>query len=195
MFAFGNKHPYHEVVMSTRIKTNSPVALAVHDQRAYIVNGSKSAAYCGSLRSGVGIPYDITTKSGKPIADDILGVIGRAIEKNGVTLHKVVTRSGLAKESVTEELIKTSAPRSLYIGIHEWKTDTYVNADLYCLVILQVLDNKGNILAENTVKANREGFGGNFWNPKKAAKKGALKALKMKMEELINEPNILNTFE
>lgn len=195
MFAFANKHPYHEVVISTQIKSNNPVALAVHDQRHYVLDGSKSATFCGSMRSGVGIPYDITTKSGKPIADDILEVVGRAIEKNGVKLHKVATRSGLTKDAIVAELSKTQAARSLYINIMEWKTDTYMKADLFCLVNLQVLDTKGNVVAENSVKANREAFGGSFWNPKKAAKKGALKALKMKMEALINEPNVLKAFE
>ena len=173
MFAFANKHPYHEVVMSTEIKSNNPLAIAIHDQRHYVVDGSKSATFVGSLRSGVGIPYDITTKSGKPLADDMLEVAGRAIEKNGVKLHKVVTRSGLSKEDVVAELKKTQAPRSLYFNIMEWKTDTYMKADLYC----------------------REGFGGSFWNPKKAAKKGSLKAVKLKMEALVNDPNILKAIE
>jgi len=195
MFAFANKHPYHEVVMSTEIKSNNPLAIAIHDQRQYVVDGSKSATFVGSLRSGVGIPYDITTKSGKPLADDMLEVVGRAIEKNGVKLHKVATRSGLSKEDVIAELNKTQAPRSLYFNIMEWKTDTYMKADLYCLVNLQVLDNKGNVLAEKSVKASRESFGGSFWNPKKAAKKGSLKALKLKMEALINDPKVLNAFE
>lgn len=195
MFAFANKHPYHEVAMSTEIKSNNPLAIAIHDQRHYVVDGSKSATFVGSLRSGVGIPYDITTKSGKPLADDMLEVVGRAIEKNGVKLHKVVTRSGLSKEDVIAELNKTQAPRSLYFNIMEWKTDTYMKADLYCLVNLQVLDNSGKVLAESSVKASREGFGGSFWNPKKAAKKGSLKALKLKMEALVNDPNILKAIE
>lgn len=195
MFAFGNKHPYHEVIISTQIKSNNPVALAIHDQRQYVVDGSKSATYCGNLRSGVGIPYDITTKSGKPFADDILDVVGKALEKNSINLNKVATRSGLTKEAVIAELVKTQAPRSLYIRILEWKTDTYMKADLYCLVLLQVLDNNGNIVAENSVKTSREAFGGSFWSPQKAAKKGALKAVKMKMEALINEPNIIKAFE
>lgn len=194
MFAFSNKHPYHEVVMSTDIKSSNPIALAIHDQRHYVLDGSKSATFCGSLRSGVGIPYDITTKSGKPLADDMLEVIGRAIEKNGIKLHKVATRSGLTKDAVVAELKKTQADRSLYINILEWKTDTYMKADLYCLVNLQILDNNGNVVAENSVKASSEGFGGSFWNPKKAAKKGALKALKMKMEALLNAPNVLKAF-
>ncbi len=195
MFAFGNKHPYHEAEVTTPLKSSRPIALAVHDQRHYVVDGSKSGTFCGSLRSGVGIPYDISTKSGKTLAEDILEVTGKAIEKNGNKLVKVVTRSGLIKDAVIAELVKTQAPRALYVDILEWKTDTYVKADLYCLINLQVLDNDGNVLAENSVKASREPFGGSFWNPKKAAKKGALKALKIKMEELLNHPDILKAFE
>ncbi|HOV12644.1 MAG TPA: hypothetical protein PLL90_12865 [Bacteroidales bacterium] len=195
MFAFGNKHPYHEVGISTQIKSPQAIALAVHDQRHYVANGTKKATYCGSLRSGVGIPYDITTKSGKPLADDVLEVISHALQKNGNSVHQVTTQPGKSKETILAELTATQAPHGLYISIQEWKTDTYMNADLYCLVLLQVLDNNGNVLAENNVKASREAFGGSFWNPKKAAKKGALKALKMKLEALINHPIVLDVFK
>jgi hypothetical protein len=195
MFAFGNKHPYHEVVISAQSKSNNPIALAVHDQRHYIVNASKSATFIGSMRSGVGIPYDITTKSDKPLADDFLGIIKQAMEKAGNKLFIVPTRSGLSKEEVYSELSKTQAPRSIYIDIREWKTDTYMKADLYCLVNLYVLDQNGATIAETSVKANAEGFGGSFWNPKKAAKKGALKAVKLKLEALINDKVVVKALE
>jgi hypothetical protein len=195
MFAFGNKHPYHEVVISAQIKSNNPIAIAVHDQRHYVVNASKSATFIGSMRSGVGIPYDITTKSDKPVADDFLGIIKEAMEKSGNKLLIVPTRSGLSKEEVISELKKTQAPRSIYIDIREWKTDTYMKADLYCLVNLYVMDQNGDTIAETSVKANAEAYGGSFWNPKKAAKKGALKAVKLKLEALINDKVIVKALE
>ena len=184
MFAFGNKHPYHEVVLASPIKSTTPIAIAIHDQRHYVVNASKSATFCGSMRSGVGIPYDITTKSGKPVADDMLGIVCNALEKNGNTVHKIVTRSGLSKDAVLAELRTTQADKQIYISLHEWKTDTYMKADLYCFVTMEVFDKEGKVIAENAIKANAEGYGGSFWNPKKAAKKGALKALKLKLDVL-----------
>jgi hypothetical protein len=195
MFAFGNKHPYHEVVIGTQIKSNYPISLAIHDQRHYVVNAGKSATFIGNMRSGVGIPYDITTKSGKPVADDFLGIIQKAMEKAGNKLHMVQTRSGLTKEEVYSELLKTRSPRSIYIDIREWKTDTYMKADLYCLVNLYVLNEKGETIAETSVKANAEGYGGSFWNPKKAAKKGALKAVKLKLEALLNDKVVVKALE
>jgi hypothetical protein len=195
MFAFGNKHPYHEVAISTQIKSNNPIAIAVHDQRHYVVNASKSATFIGSMRSGVGIPYDITTKSDKPVADDFLGIIKQAMEKAGNKLYIVPTRSGLTREEVLAELAKTQASRSIYIDIREWKTDTYMKADLYCLVNLYILDQNGETIAETSVKANAEAYGGSFWNPKKAAKKGALKAVKLKLEALLNDKVIVKALE
>jgi hypothetical protein len=195
MFAFGNKHPYHEVVISTLIKSNDPIAIAIHDQRYYVVNASKSATFIGSMRSGVGIPYDITTKSEKPLVDDFLDVIKQAMEKSGNKLFIVPTRSGLSKEDILSELARTQALRRIYIDIREWKTDTYMKADLYCLIHLYVFDQNNEIIAETSVKANAEGYGGSFWNPKKAAKKGALKAVKLKLEALLNENVIVKALE
>jgi len=195
MFAFGNKHPYHEVVISTQIKSNHPIAVAVHDQRHYVVNAGKSATFIGSMRSGVGIPYDITTKSDKPVADDFQNIIKSALEKAGNKVHMVQTRSGLNKSDVYSELTKTGAARSVYVDIREWKTDTYMKADLFCLVNLSVLDKDGETMAETSVKANAEAYGGSFWNPKKAAKKGALKAVKLKLEALLNDKVIVKALE
>lgn len=195
MFAFGNKHPYHEVVISTQIKSSSPVAIAVHEQRPYVVNASKLSTFCGSMRSGVGIPYEITTKSGKPLAEDMLEIILTAFSKAGVKAIPVTTRSGLSKQAFVDELKKAEAARSIYISILEWKTDTYMNASLYCLLHLEVYDSSGNLIAENSVKSSGDNFGGSFWNPKKAAKKGSLKAMKLKLEALLNEPSVIKAFE
>jgi hypothetical protein len=191
MFAFGNKHPYHEVVISSQIKSNNPIAIAVHDQRYYEVNASKSATFIGSIRSGVGIPYDITTKSDKPLAEDFLGIIKQSMESAGNKIITIPTHSGLSKEEVLSELAKTQAFRRIYIDIREWKTDTYMKADLYCLMHLYVFGQNNEIIAETSVKANAEGYGGSFWNPKKAAKKGALIAVKLKLEALLNDKVIV----
>ncbi|MEI6123321.1 MAG: hypothetical protein WCQ95_06800 [Bacteroidota bacterium] len=195
MFAFGNKHPYHEVVITTPIKSTTPIAIAIHDQRQYIIDASKSATFCGSMRSGVGIPYDITTKSDKPVADDMLGILCSALEKNGNPVIKVLTRSGLSKKAVITLLNETQAEKQIYISIHEWKTDTYMKADLYCFVTLDVYNKNGEIIAENSIKANAEAYGGSFWNPKKAARKGALLAVKLKLDLLLNSEKIVKIFD
>ncbi len=195
MFAFGNKHPYHEVVLSTPIKSSSSIAIAVHDQRHYVVDASKSATFCGSMRSGVGIPYDITTKSDKPVADDMLDIIYHALAKNGNNVIKVATRSGLHKKDILGLLSESKAQKQVYICIHEWKTDTYMKADLYCYLTLDVYDQNGIILVENDVKASAESYGGSFWNPKKAARLGALKAVKLKLDLLLNTEKVVKAIE
>jgi len=195
MFAFGNKHPYHEVSIGTQIKTNNTIAIAIHDQRHYVANASKSATFTGILRSGVGIPYDITTKSGNTLADDFLGIVKRALEKNGNNLKIVSTQSGMKKEEILSQLTKTGATHALYMDIREWKTDTYMKADLYCYINLSVFNQQGEQIAETSIKANAEPYGGSFWNPKKAAKKGALKAVKLKLEALINDDMIVKALQ
>ena len=129
------------------------------------------------------------------MADDFIGIVKNALEKNGNNLKIVITRSGLSKEDVLSELMKTGAARQMYMDIREWKTDTYMKADLYCLVHLTVFDQNGNTLAETNIKSNAEAFGGSFWNPKKAAKKGALKAVKLKLEALINDNIVVKALQ
>ena len=191
MFAFANKHPYHEVVISTPIRSKFPIAIAVHDRRRYVVEGTKQETFCGNMRSGVGIPFDISTKSDQPLADDFMGIMKHALEKNGNQINIIPTRANLNKDYVHSRLLAENLPRIMYIEILEWKIDTYVKADLYCYINITVMNQNGEIMGEATVKANREPYGGSFWNPKKAARQGALKAVKLKLEALLNDSVIL----
>lgn len=193
MFAFGNKHPYNEVSIGCKINSSKSIAIAVHDQRSYVMDSGKTPDYCGNMRSGVGIPYDIHTKSGIPVAAEMENIICNAMIKNGNTVQKVATSHAQKTEQVIENLKITNADRLIYIKMLEWKTDTYMKADLYCLMQLFAYNSTGELIAETTVKASREAFGGSFWNPKKAARKGALKALKLKLEALINDDTIIKT--
>ena len=169
MFAFGNKHPYDEVSIGCKILSSKKIAIAVHDQRSYVLDSSKVPSYCGNMRSGVGIPYDITTKSGNPVATEMDSIIFNALVKCGNSVQKITTSPQQKTDQVIENLKITDADRLIYIKILEWKTDTYMKADLYCLINLFVYNPDGELLAETTVKASREPFGGSFWNPKKAA--------------------------
>jgi uncharacterized protein YdaT len=191
MFAFGNKHPYDEVSIGCKINSSKSIAIAVHDQRAYVLDSGKTPDYCGNMRSGVGIPYDIHTKSGVAVASEMLTIICNAMIKNGTSVQKVVTTHAQKTDQVIENLKNTHADKLVYIKILEWKTDTYMKADLYCLMNLFVYNQQGDLIVETTVKASREAYGGSFWNPKKAARKGALKALKLKLEALVNDDTIV----
>ena len=191
MFAFANKHPYHEVVISIPIRSKHPIAIAVHDRRRYVVDGTKQETYCGNMRSGVGILFDISTKSDQPLADDFMGILKHALKKNGNQLTIIPTRADENKTYVQSGLLTLKLPRLIYIEILEWKIDTYVKADLYCFLNLTILNQNGEVIGESTVKACREPYGGSFWNPKKAAQKGALNAVKMKLETLLNDEVVL----
>lgn len=147
------------------------------------------------MRSGVGIPYDILTKSEKPLAEEMQMIIKSALEKNGNRITSFSTNFIKTDSEILNEMYKNQHSFNLYIDIREWKTDTYIKADLYCLMTLYIYNASGTLLAETTVKANREAYGGSFWNPKKAARKGALKAVKLKLEALINDEVVLRTLE
>lgn len=189
MIAFKNKHSYHDVLLNIPYSGIS-LALAIHDRRPYITNGSKPATFVGSMRSGVGIPYDINTKSGVALASDFAQSLLQSFQKKGNSITHLNITHNETTDAVLQKLISSAEPLKLYLSIHEWKTDTYINVDLYCNINLKVYDQSGNCLAEKSIITERENHGGSFWNPVKHARKVAPRAFKIKTELLLDAPEI-----
>ena len=194
MFAFSNRHAYHDTVVSLPYTGNSRVAISVHDRRHYVTDGSKHPNFVGSMRSGVGIPYDISTKTKLALAEDMLGSLAASFGRKGFQVEKANASHTESPETVLGRLHGQSADRKIIMTLYEWKTDTYMNADLFCFVTLQVFDAGNNLLGESSIKAEREGYGGSFWNPVKHARRVAPKAFKLKMDALFGHENIRKAF-
>src|SRR5437763_1752035 len=85
----GRKHAYHNG--SPRMTARGPmsVALVVQDQRAPVLSGAKGPDFVGFQRSGFGIPYDVTTASGRPLADDFATSIRHGLQRAGYRVTAV----------------------------------------------------------------------------------------------------------
>ena len=65
---------------SFAVSPGGTVAVTVADERAYVVDGTKSASFAGIVRDGFGMPSDVNTESGAALADDIAAAIAAGIE-------------------------------------------------------------------------------------------------------------------
>ncbi len=69
--AVGNTYEYRLPRLPLSVQGNSAIGLAVTDQRPYILDGDKDPNFVGLQRGGYGNPFDVTTASGRPMAEDM----------------------------------------------------------------------------------------------------------------------------
>jgi len=189
MFAAGNRHPYHEVDVTFNLKGSGNILLAVHDQRIEMITTNKPPNFVGYMRSGVGIPYAITTKSGQPFAVDVANVVAKGLGKCGFTVKIMPTSQTETHEQLVEKMKATNSGMMVVLHFTEWHSDSYQAVWYNYNVVLQVYDATGKFLGQKQIEG-KEHVGTTMWNPVKLAKKNMPPALKARLEEIFNSPEI-----
>jgi hypothetical protein len=138
-------------------KYNMPhVALAVIDKRPYVLDGEKSPSYSGTQRSLGGIPYDVNTASGKPLAEDLQGLIGNTLKKYGVIVDNTTLLSMHIAESEAVKEISTKKLMAILISLNEWRTHIYINPIFYYDIKMSIIDTNASILATTSNQGEKE---------------------------------------
>lgn len=179
--AIGNKHGYAGTA-DFGVQGARAVAVATQDLRPYVVAKEKTPDFVGLQRGGFGNPFDITTESGKALAEDFSATIARSLERKGFK-STVVVVAGQADADPRALVQRAGAERLAMVTIREWKTDTYQNTGLYYDLTLRVFDSAGAELASNTVNGSDD-LGGSFMNPPAHAKSAVPVAFQKKLEQL-----------
>lgn len=185
--AIGNTHRYDLGDAAFKVKSDKSVAVASLDMRPYVRSGHKTASFVGLMRGGFGNPFDVTTGSGRPLAQDVTTSLVASFTKSNMKATAVNVAPTASESAARETLLKSGADRFILFLIREWKTDTFVNTGLIHDVSLKVLGKEGAELAEKTLKG-REELGG-LMVPADA-RGHAEKAFRRKLEEAVNDPRV-----
>jgi hypothetical protein len=154
------------------------------------VSGDKDGDFVGLQRGGFGNPFDVTTQSGKTLAEDFVSDIVAALRKRGVAAVPVAVKAGAQSGEVAQALIATTKDRGLTLTLSEWKSDTYTNTALKYDIEAKVFDKQGRQLAA-VAKQGEEDLGGSLMNPPAHAKDAVPRAFKAILENLLNAPEIV----
>jgi hypothetical protein len=187
--AVGQHHSYRKVDPTLPVSGNVAIAVATHDQRQYIMNGDKQPSFVGLQRSGAGIPYAVTTESGRPLAEDFTEVIHDALEKAGYRPESVLVDDRTSQQECIQRLAATGAERLVLVTLRDWKSDTYNNTGLHYDLRLDVYDGSGGQLATTELRG-KDDLGGSVWNPLGHAKRAVPEAFSRKLEQLFSAPRI-----
>lgn len=191
--AVGNKYAYHDMVANIGATGTKTVSMATHDRRPYVVDGEKRPDFTGTQRGGFGNPFDVSTETGKALAEDMTAVMSASLAKNGFKTVPVTTLHSENPAAVMEKLKKSGGDLSLLLKIDEWISDTYTNVGLRYDATLSVFDKDCSLIAEKRIKGE-DNLGGSAWNPPAHARKAVPEAFVKKIEELFNAPEISKAF-
>lgn len=136
--AIGVKHNYDATDLKFDVPTENNIAVAVHDQRLYVVEGGKAEKFVGLSRGGFGNPFNIVTESSKPLAEDMTTSIVAALRAGGAKTLATTTAPQQSSKSVLAELLATKSPRSVLLRLDEWKSDSFMATTLKYNVLLVV---------------------------------------------------------
>lgn len=192
--AVGNKIQYANGKPTIGISGTHAVAVASHDQRPYVVSGDKPVTFVGLQRGGFGNPFNVTTASGGPLADDFSTAIQSALDAKGYSATVVRVTPSESQETVASRLRAAGAERQVWLTLREWKSDTFNSTALIFDVSLRILDGSGAPLADESF-SGREDLGGSMLNPPSHAKKAVPDAFRRKLEEWFSNPEIVRALQ
>lgn len=187
--AIGNKHNYTSDPPTLAVEGTRSIAVAAQDARPYVVSKEKAPEFVGVQRGGFGNPFDVTTESGRPLAEDFGATIARSLQGRGFKSTAVALPPSNAMPDVRALAAQARAERVALVYIHEWKSDTYQNTALLYELVLRVFDANGSELASNHI-TGRDNLGGSAWNPPEHAKSAVPQAYRQKLTELFGADSV-----
>ena len=104
--------------------------IGVLDHRPYVLSGLKKPAYCGLIRSYTGIPYSMTTRSGKPLAFEMTMSISETLRtRNGADVRAVTLSETMSEDQAVDTLTRDEGKSLLFI-LKDWQHDVYTRGKL-----------------------------------------------------------------
>lgn len=144
---------YNATLDNLRCSGKSSVAIAVVDERPYIVSREKDPSYVGTMRGGYGNPFDQFTESREPLAADVLATLSQSLQSKGYNVLPVRTSGTETKAAVMEKFSAMNADRLLLLVLKEWRSDylprayTSERSSLFVKADLVILDKRRRTLA------------------------------------------------
>lgn len=150
--AVGNRYAYHDVTADLPVRGGESVAVATLDQRPYVLSGEKTPQFVGLMRGGFGNPFNVTTRSGKSLADDMSASIASSLQAKGFRAEALAVPHAATREDAIDSLRQTGARRLLLLSLPEWKSDSYADVTVKYEMRFDALDPAGNVLGNTSLK-------------------------------------------
>jgi hypothetical protein len=188
--AFGRKVDYGGAMALNVPNGSQQIALSVLDHRPYVLSGDKAPSFVGLQRDGYGIPYNVNTTSGGPLADDFSKALAQSLTSRGYKVQEMKPLPSTSTDDAIKQAVGTGADRAVILEVTEWKTDQLQNAALLYGLGLSVYDSHSVALASNSL-SGKDSIPSNYLD---GAEQIAPAAFRQKMTQLFGKQEVQTAF-
>ena len=134
----GRKIDYSQAYPEVPQTFAKAVEVQVIDERPYVLSGNKKGHFVGLIRGSYYIPYDVNTRSGEPLAQELQKSLLGGFERKGVKARAVDSK--VSQASSADAML-------LSIRVREWKSESFMGVVLTHALTADVFDSRGQRLA------------------------------------------------
>jgi hypothetical protein len=136
--------------------TAKSMIVGFQDNRSYVLERKQLPSFCGQMKSTAQIPYNIQTKSGKPLAVDFTNDVVGSLSKLGIKALPMTIDLNVQQDSMLARFNRTDAERLVYFNIKQWESNITprvvdIRYDVSWELIVSVYDRAGNLQATKSV--------------------------------------------
>lgn len=101
---------------------NKKINVVFQDSRNYVLSGKEKETFCGHMNSTAQIQYNIQTKSGKPLADELSLFFTNTYNSNKDLATPIFVAPSNKKDSIINNLKNSNSEFMIYVSIYDWET-------------------------------------------------------------------------
>ncbi len=183
----GGTYNYAAVDPALTVSSRHTVSASVIDQRPYVVNGEESPQFVGTARGKMGNTVDVSTESGRPLAEELTDAVVRALGALGVDASALPLPKGAPEEALLTAFQAQGTERLLVVQMYEWQTKAYTRVTARWQMEAIVYDRSGNALARRASQGTEPIGTTNLRGDSSAI---AVREISQKLSDLLNDPAI-----
>lgn len=166
------------------------------DKRQMVVEEVKPSTYIGRKFNGTGIPAQIQTRTGKPVAEDIGQLIAAALEANGFNVDLINVENDLEIDLAEDIFNQQEFERILILQVNEFRAESFVEVELQWDFDLLVYDRQKKLMATINNKGFEDKLFANYTGAVSGgqAQHAILKKLGAVLHEMMGAVEIKDTF-
>lgn len=186
--AVGHQYDYVADTAPLAADSDKTVTASVIDFRSYVISGEKGPNFVGLQRGGFGNPFDVTTKSGQPLAADMTAGVVRSLAAQGIDVQPLALPPGTGLDAAMAAFQSQNSERLLLLRMLEWKTDAVMRFRVMWNLSAEVYDRTGQLLAQDDIQGDRAVGGAGFESGNSSM---AVQELSRQLADLLNDPEIV----
>jgi hypothetical protein len=152
----GRKMSFENKNIEPDYSTARSMLVGFQDNRSYVLERKQKPSFCGQHKSTMQIPYNIQTKSGKPLVMEFTNAVVGSLGKIGFRAQPITIELNMQQDSILARFNRTDAERLVYFNVKQWESNMTprvvdIRYDVTWELIISVYERSGNLLAIKSV--------------------------------------------